>query len=361
MGAINMTTKRRESGFNLAFLDVMACGLGAVLLILIIVNFNDDTPIPSDEIERLKQELAATQTSSQSLNSSISEQQQETSTQEANAETEAEKIAQLKILQKGLQQSIAQKRAVIAELEDAIAAAGPLTADDPISVPNVSEETYLLGLIVQGRKIGILVDTSASMTDEALIEIIKRKLSSDQTKQAGPKWQRTLRIVTWMLARLPEDSQVSVVSYNEKAKVLGASAINSAKVMANIESLVKDLEALVPQAGTNLQAGLNEIYRAMPDVTDIYIITDGLPSLIESSSGFSPTRACNPLKGGQATITGECRINVFNRTLRVNPVSGSRTNVVLLPLQGDPQAPALYWSWASFTGGTFITPAGSWP
>ena len=79
-----MVTKRRENGFNLAFLDVMACGLGAVLLILIIVNFNDDTPIPSDEIERLKQELAATQTQSQSLNSSISDQQQETSTQECN-------------------------------------------------------------------------------------------------------------------------------------------------------------------------------------------------------------------------------------------------------------------------------------
>jgi seryl-tRNA synthetase len=137
-----MVTKRRENGFNLAFLDVMACGLGAVLLILIIVNFNDDTPIPSDEIERLKQELAATQTQSQSLNSSISDQQQETSTQEANADTQAQKIAQLKILQKGLQQAIADKQAVIAELEDAIAAAAPLVADDPLAVPNVNEETY---------------------------------------------------------------------------------------------------------------------------------------------------------------------------------------------------------------------------
>jgi hypothetical protein len=356
-----MVTKRRENGFNLAFLDVMACGLGAVLLILIIVNFNDDTPIPSDEIERLKQELAATQSQSQSVNSSISDQVTETSTQQANADTEAEKIAQLEIVQQGLQQAIADKKAVIAELEDAIAAAAPLTADDPVSVPNVNEETYLLGLIVEGRRIGILIDTSASMTDESLIEIIKRKLGRDQTKQAGAKWQRTLRIATWMLARLPENSSVAVVSYNEKAKVLGQRAVNSAKVSANINAILGDIEALVPQEGTNLQAGLNEIYRAMPDITDLYIITDGLPSLIEQSSGFSPSFSCNPLKGGQATISGECRVRVFNRTLQVNPVAGARTNIILLPLEGDPQAPAFYWSWANFTGGTFITPAGTWP
>ena len=66
-----MRIKRQENGFNLAFLDVMACGLGAVLLILIIVNFNDDTPIPSTEIERLQQELAASESQSQALNNSI--------------------------------------------------------------------------------------------------------------------------------------------------------------------------------------------------------------------------------------------------------------------------------------------------
>ena len=356
-----MITKRRETGFNLAFLDVMACGLGAVLLILIIVNFNDDTHIPSDEIERLKQELAATQSQSQSVASSISVKQQETSTEEANAQTLAKRIGQLQIQQQAMQQAVADKKAVIAELEDAIAAAAPLTADDPMSIPNVGEETYLLGLLVEGRKIGILIDSSASMTDESLIEIIKRKLTSDASKQAGPKWQRTLRIVTWMLARLPESSQVSVVSYNESATTLGTRAVNSVKVSANIKSILAEVEAIVPQNGTNLHAGLNAIYRAMPDITDLYIITDGLPSLIENSSGFSPSFSCNPFKGGQVTITGKCRIDVFNRTIKVNPIAGARTNIVLLPLEGDPQSPAFYWSWANFTGGTFITPAGTWP
>jgi hypothetical protein len=208
-----MITKRRESGFNLAFLDVMACGLGAVLLILIIVNFNDDTPIPSDEIEKLAQELAATQAQSQSIANNTDTRIEDISTEQANADEQAQNVAKLELKQKGLQQAIASKRAVIAELQDAIAAQAPITADDAIELPSVNEETYLLGLIVEGRRIGILVDTSASMTDNSLIDIIKRKISSESVKQSGPKWQRTLRIVKWMLARLPDSSQVAVVKH----------------------------------------------------------------------------------------------------------------------------------------------------
>lgn len=357
-----MRIKRQENGFNLAFLDVMACGLGAVLLILIIVNFNDDTPIPSTEIERLQQELAATQNQSQSIANSLNNQQQETQKEQSKAQDSANRIAQLNIEQQSLQQAIAEQKAVIADLQDAIAAAAPIVADDIIEAPNVAEETYILGLVVEGKNIGILLDSSASMTDESLLAIIKRKsVENNATKQAGPKWQRTVRIAEWMLARLPESSKVAVVSYNNKAKVLGLQSVNSARVSASINRLVSDIKQIVPQQGTNLQAGIEELVRAMPNLSDLYIITDGLPSLLNASSGFASTRNCSPYEGQQATITGECRVKVFNTTLSVSPISGVRANVVLLPLEGDPQASALYWQWANYTGGTMISPAGTWP
>jgi hypothetical protein len=277
------------------------------------------------------------------------------------AEQEATRVGQLNIQQKALKQAIADQQAVIAELEDAIAAAAPQTADDVIELPAVNEETYLLGLIVEGRRIGILVDSSASMTDEALISVIKRKLGSDTNKKAGPKWQRTLRILKWMLARVPDGSQVSVVSFNETATRLGPVPQISAKVSNNMEKLIADINAIVPQKGTNLHEGIEELQRTMPNMTDLYIITDGLPSLISPASGFSPTRGCDPLPGGQATISGSCRVKVMQRTLAINRLSGVKTSIVLLPLEGDPQAPAMYWQWASFTGGTFIRPAGTWP
>lgn len=356
-----MLKKRRENGFNLAFLDVMACGLGAVLLILIIVNFNDDTPIPVDEIEKLEQELNASKSQAQALLSSISDKAIQTEQQQSVTEESDQQVAKLQIEQQQLNAAIAEQQAVIANLQDAIAAIAPETANDTVELPEVNEETYLLGLVVEGRHIGVLIDTSASMTDESLIEIIKRKLASERVKQAGPKWQRTVAIANWMLARLPNSSKVSVVSYNDSATVLGERNISSASVTANIEALSKDIRNLVPQNGTNLQVGLETLQRAMPNMTDLYIITDGLPSLIDPSSGFSPSRRCNPFKGKQATITGQCRVDVMRRTLAVNSLSGVRTNIVLLPLEGDPQASPLYWQWASFTGGTFISPAGTWP
>jgi hypothetical protein len=163
------------------------------------------------------------------------------------------------------------------------------------------------------------------------------------------------------MARLPETSQVSVVSYNETAKVLGPRAVSRVKVGANLVNISKELDALVPQNGTNLQAGLAQINRAMPGMTDLYIITDGLPSLVQNNSGFSVNRQCNPIKGQQATITGRCRVEAMRHTMRTSPLQGVRTHVVLLPLEGDPQAAAFYWQMANATGGTFISPASTWP
>ncbi len=356
-----IVNKRRENGFNLAFLDVMACGLGAVLLILIIVSFNDDTPIPSKEIEKLEQELAASALAQKSLNNDINSQVTELASEQALANEQAQRVASLNLKQQALQQAISDQKAVIAELENAIAAAAPETANDTLALPDINEETYLLGLIVEGQKIGILIDTSASMTDESLIEIIKRKLTNDQNKQAGPKWRRTLRIANWMLSRLPNNAQISVVSYNNSAKTLGSTPIINANISANIQQVLNDINSLVPQNGTNLQTGLDALYSAMPDMTDMYIISDGLPSLISTSSGFAVSRNCNPLPGQQGTITGACRVAVMQRTLNINRLSGVKTNIVLLGLEGDPQAAALYWQWASVTGGTFISPASTWP
>ena len=69
-----MLKKRKAvDGFNLAFLDVMACGLGAVILIFILVDFDAFTPEPSEEREKLEQELAASESEKEKLKKSIDE------------------------------------------------------------------------------------------------------------------------------------------------------------------------------------------------------------------------------------------------------------------------------------------------
>jgi hypothetical protein len=36
-------------------------------------------------------------------------------------------------------------------------------------------------------------------------------------------------------------------------------------------------------------------------------------------------------------------------------------NVILLPMEGDPMAPAAYWTLARRTRGSFLSPAKDWP
>lgn len=351
--------KKREDGFNIAFLDVMACGLGAVILILILVKFSANTPIPADEVERLQQELAASQSQSSELQKSLDEVNDNVAMQSADAEALKRRIEQLKIQQRAVSKALADKKAVVADLQQAVAAAAPKQADDPFKMDGAGEEQYLLGLKVEGKNIGILLDMSASMTDEKLIDIIKRKIGSHSQKVQGPKWLRSKRIATWMLARLPQNAQVSLVAFNNTSKVLGMRAISSAKVRASMQALVKDIDGLVPEQGTNLMQGLKAIKKAMPDMTDLYVITDGLPTMLDENSGFNNSRKCKPLPSAK-TISGECRMLVFLHSIQ-SQMPRVRTNIVLLPLEGDPQAAAAYWSWADLTGGLLISPAGSWP
>jgi hypothetical protein len=151
-----------------------------------------------------------------------------------------------------------------------------------------------------------------------------------------------------------------VVAFNDSSVVLGKS-VNRQSSGDELNQIARQATNLVPTEGTNLQQGLQTIVNNMPNMTDLYVITDGLPTYVNANSGFNESRNCRPIQGKQATITGECRVNAFAHTMRANPIPGVTTNIILLPLEGDPMAPAFYWSWADRTQGTIIAPAGTWP
>lgn len=356
-----MAEKRKEDGFNLAFLDVMACGLGAVLMILILVKFNAFSSIPTDEIEKLQEELAAVENQRSQSEKSIDTVNQNIAMESSTIDELKQRIEELKVQQDAKKKAMLDKVAVVANLEKSVAAAAPKKANDPIKMKGSGEENYLLGLKVEGKHIGILVDKSASMTEEALVDVIKRKISGQSIRKSGAKWQRATRVAKWLLARLPIDSKVSVVAFNDKAKTLGTRAVYTSKFSQSVKALAKEIDKLVPSNGTNLQAGLNAMTKAMPKMTDLYVITDGLPTIGEASPGLKSFAKCGSFFGKSQTITGECRVRLFNHTLKISAPKGVRINVILLPLEGDPNAAQAYWSWTASTGGLFISPASTWP
>ncbi len=224
----------------------------------------------------------------------------------------------------------------------------------------MNEENYLMGLKVEGPRIAILVDASASMTDEKLIDIIKTKSGSKAGKLQASKWLRTKRVIEWLLARLPIDSEVMAVAFNEQATALGQPGWQKAGGSGAIQAIIQDMNGLVPEGGTNLQLGLQAINKQSP--SNIYIVTDGLPTRGESSyKSLNPFASCGSLTGTSKTISGECRVKLFRQTIKDSHVPAAVINTILLPIEGDPDAVNEFWAWTASTGGLLISPASDWP
>jgi len=336
----------------------MSCGLGAIILVFMLVKHNvNDSSI---ETENLKNDI-------QNLEEVKIESAQDLKRIEAEL---AEKIVKNESIKNKLQQiqaSLDNKKSdveisakEIESLKEDIKGIKVVKKEDVIETEQVSEENYLLGLKVEGKKIAILVDSSASMTNEKLIDIIKTKSSSTKDKQKAEKWQRTKRIVAWLLARLPKVSEVVVVAFNEKATSLGKQGWVSSNDSTSLSSILFDLDNLVPEGPTNLQLGLQAVGKFAP--SNLYIITDGLPTKGESRyASLNPFASCSSLLGKSNTISGECRIKLFQQTVADSAPRGIQVDVILLPIEGDPDAVNQYWTWTATTGGLVISPANNWP
>lgn len=336
----------------------MSCGLGAIILVFMLVKHNVEKPVV--ETELLQSDLQRLEAEEQKLRAAIAQAM----VVETKVETQIEDLSKLiddkkQALAATLsQQEAAQKSK--ASLEKGIKTFEVPNPPDPISRPRVGEEEYLIGLRVEGPRIGILIDSSASMTDEKLIDIIRRKNTDDQQRQSGPKWRRTVGIAEWLVTRVPNSSNVTVVSFNEKANTLSGPTPISGGDGPSLNRTLASVRGIVPTGATNLQAGLAEMLKSKP--TDVYLITDGLPTAGNGSyKSLNPFSDCSALWGGSAKISGACRIRLFVQTINEVKLPGAKINVILLPLEGDPVASDAYWRWASNTKGMLISPAAGWP
>ncbi len=356
-----MLKRRNTEGFNLSFLDVMSCGLGAVILLFMLVKFNVKPPQLSVETPRLKKEIQQLTLKQRKIESTIKTTSQKMDDLK-KALTEKKRLMQLLLKQSNdTSKNNAAKSKALAVLEKSIVVDAPMQAEDVVELAGKGEETYLLGLNVEGSSIGILLDNSASMTEEKLVDVIRRKFDSDAQKRSAPKWSRTIRVARWLLARVPQSSKLTMVSFNKDAHVVGPNKIINASDRQKILQLSTALDKLIPEEGTNLQSAINKMVAVNPHLTNLYLITDGLPTLGEKGGGLGAFTKCGSFFGKATTISGECREILFYQSVKNANLAGVKVNIILLPLEGDPSAPKAYWNWASNTGGLLLSPADSWP
>ncbi len=353
-----MRQRKNTEGFNLAFLDIMSCGLGAIILVFMLIKNNlNDSSVELDKLENDINNLEEIKESSLQTLKNLEAQLAKDAMKQAAARRKLEESQSILA-----NKSSAVKRAAkeIETLKTSIKDIKVIKKEDFIETRQINEETYLLGLKVEGQKIALLVDSSASMTNEKLIDIIKTKSSSNKNKQQAKKWVRTKKVVEWLLARLPKNSDVIVVTFNEKAKTLGKQGWVKASDPAGLPAILSDLNALIPEGATNLHHGLQTVNKYAP--SNLYIITDGLPTKGESNyRSLNPFSSCNSLLGSSNKISGKCRVKLFRQTITESALPNVQVDVVLLPLEGDPDALNQYWYWTAKTGGLVISPANNWP
>ncbi len=212
------------------------------------------------------------------------------------------------------------------------------------------DRQYLTGLKVGGRNIVIAIDASASMLDETIVNVLRRRNMADERKLAAPKWQRAVRTAEWLAAQLPLDADFQVYTFAEQTRTLVPDSDGDWQPMYDGQALnaaIQNLRTEIPNGGSSLVNLVLEIRKLSPIPDNVYVITDGLPT-----QGEDPPRA--------ATVTGRKRLDLFGEAVDRLPKQ-IPVNVIMFPMEGDPMASAAYWNVARVTGGAFISPSWDWP
>ncbi|MDB9737427.1 VWA domain-containing protein, partial [Porticoccaceae bacterium] len=114
-----------------------------------------------------------------------------------------------------------------------------------------------------------------------------------------------------------------------------------------LEQVVEGIRQYSPGNGTSLINALNSIndFEDQPD--NMFILTDGLPT-----QGAAPPK--------KYMVSGQQRRSFFAKALESLP-GGMPVNTILFPMEGDPEAAALFWQLGVNTQGAFIAPSRDWP
>ena len=164
------------------------------------------------------------------------------------------------------------------------------------------------------------------------------------------KWQQALRTVDWLTSQLPIVASYQVITFSGEARLAlpdtGGKWLEVAD-QARLEQIGNALREVTPAVGTSLVKAFQLVSTLQPLPDNIILITDGLPTQGDGAQFSRP-------------VTPKQRVDLFNTAVSALP-PGIPVNTFLLPMEGDPLAPSLYWNLANVSNGSFIVPSGAWP
>ncbi len=362
--------RRKTEVFSMSFLDCITCAFGAVVLVYTVISAQGglrhvtQTQSMRAEASRLEQEVIDGQQQLAALRNSIEKTDQENArveglgarltrqveqTQEESADADKQTIEQ--------REAVERLKADVKVLEESnrrLEGTSVKPGQPDLRIRGFAGEgdrQYLTGLKVGGERILILVDASASMLDETLVNVIRMRNMSEAHKLLSQKWRRAVSTVEWLVSQIPEHSKFQLYAFNTQAWPIVDHSLGRWLSVDDAEALNQALQGLrrtAPKDGTSLENAFAVVNAIDPRPDSVILITDGLPT-----QGAVRT-------GNKKTIDGEGRVKLFERAFNKYP----RTvplNVILFPMEGDPSAAAVFWIAARSTRGAFMSPAKDWP
>ncbi len=360
---------RSVTPVGLSFLDAMTCGLGAVILLFMIINAavrDHSVQVTSDlqaEVNRLEREVLEGHRNLVELRNSIRETDEERVLTQGLALRLIESLELIRVELATFEASTLARREHINQLqsdlrsleEDARRLSASLPSDetpgDRVRVHiGDGDRQYLTGLKVGGNRILFLVDASASMLGSTIVNVIRRRNLPDKDKVRAAKWRQALATVDWLSTQIPRDSRFQIYAFNTTARPVvpdsGGQWLDGSDREV-LDDAVGYMKEVVPADGTSLFHAFAAISELNPRPDNIMLLTDGLPTV-----GKNPART--------TTISARQRSKLFNRAVEQVP-PGIPVNVILLPMEGDPMAASAFWKLAIGSRGSFMSIAEDWP
>ena len=360
--------RRKFEVFSMSFLDAICCGFGSIVLIFMLITAQGNAHVKrvTDdrrseallveqqllqaqknlvELRNSAELLAKSKVTTQGLAERVTSELESTRAELALSENET--LARRERLEK-LKADLAALEEGTRRLEAQTKKQAP-GGESLRSFKGQGDRLYLTGMRVGGQRVLMLVDVSASMLDETIVNILRMRNMSDERKLRSEKWRQAVAIVDWVATQIPAAAQFQIYTFNTRAEPLvEGSAGQWLKVDAgNLEKALNRLRKTVPKDGTSLENAFAVARQLNPVPDNLILITDGLPT----QGATPPTRKL---------ADGDDRLKFFERAINALPRK-LPVSVILLPMEGDPVAPSAFWNLAKATGGSFLAPSRDWP
>src|ERR1700741_1040471 len=279
--------------FSMSFLDVISCGFGAVVLFFMVMSAKsglariDASSELNNESRRLEQEVidgyshlaelksatASTETQktravglSQEILEKLRKTELELAAYEHDTVARREALERLKADLKALEEGNRRLK------ERALPSTTPL--------PRIEDRQQLRTLQVGGKHVLVLVDASASMLDETVVNIIRLRNMPPARRIASAKWQQAINTVEWVVARLPDNVQFQMYAYDTAPRPLvegSAGRWLNASDAGQVELALGALRRTAPTGGSSLQNAVAVIGKLNPAPRNVILGTHRLP------------------------------------------------------------------------------------